>query len=360
MRINFIKFGQVMTKKTATICKHWKRMLIFRRVFLSTLSVVFLASCQGDKGNIVLKKQVFTQAKKVFTPVPYQMPGSQNDTPERIALGKRLYFDARLSVDDAVSCNSCHTINSEQAGMDGKRVSRGALRKNEKRNTPTVFNAGFQFVQLWDGREKDLKSQNRMALLSPLQMGMPDSESVVQKIRALSEYPQDFEVAFPETRPAITFDRIREALAAFERTLITHDRFDNFLKGNLSALSDTEVKGLERFINSGCVTCHTGPLLGGNMFQKMGVVKSYDDAHDTGRYAVTGQEADMFIFKVAALRNIAQTAPYFHDGREADLAGAVKRMAEMQLGKSFDNLQTLQIVKFLQTLTGTDLLPTQP
>ncbi len=335
-------------------------MSCIRRVVPIIFTFAVLFSCTDNTGNNALKKRVLARSKKVFAVLPYKMPGSQNDTPERVALGKRLYFDARLSVDDAISCNSCHTIDSERAGMDGKRVSRGALRQNEIRNTPTVFNAGFQFAQLWDGRETDLKAQNRVALLSPLQMGMPDSESVVQKIRALPEYPQDFEVAFPGIRPAIMFNLIREALAAFERTLITHDRFDDFLKGNLDALNDTEVNGLEQFINSGCVTCHTGPLLGGNMFQKMGVVKPYDDTRDMGRYAITRQEADKFMFKVPTLRNIAQTAPYFHDGGETDLANAVKQMAEMQLGKSFDNLQTFQIVKFLQTLTGKDLLPTQP
>ncbi len=335
-------------------------MSLFQRILTGILSIALLTSCGNKEGNIQLKKQVRARAQKIFKVMPYKMPGAQNDSPERIALGKRLYFDVRLSVDDALSCNSCHPIDAERAGMDGKRVSIGALRRSEKRNTPTVYNAGLQFTQLWDGREPNLKAQNRVALLSPLQMGMPDSESVVQKIRALPEYPQDFEVAFPGKEPEISFDLIREALAAFERTLITHDRFDDFLKGNLSALNDTEARGAELFMDSGCVTCHTGPLLGGNMFQKTGLLKPYDDTKDMGRFHLTGQEADKFMFKVPGLRNVAQTAPYFHDGSERELAGAVKRMADIQLGKSFDNLQTLQIVKFLQTLTGEDLLPTQP
>ncbi len=335
-------------------------MPLFRRILTGMVAFALLASCGNNTGNVKLKKQVLGKAKREFTVVPYKMPGAQNDTPERIALGKRLYFDPRLSVDDAVSCNSCHVIDRERAGMDGKRVSRGALRRDEKRNTPTVYNAGFQFAQLWDGREPDLNNQNRVALLSPLQMGMPDSESVVQKIQALSEYQQDFNVAFPEAQSAITFNLIREALAAFERTLITHDRFDEFLKGSLDALTDTEARGLELFMNTGCITCHKGALLGGTLFQKMGLITPYEDKEDLGRYHITGKETDTYMFKVAGLRNVARTAPYFHDGREKDLAAAVKRMADMQLGKSLDNLQTLQIVQFLHTLTGNDLLPARP
>jgi len=326
---------------------------------ISVLLLLAFVACGGKKENTELKKKVLEKAKKVFAVLPDKMPGSENDTPERIALGKKLYFDANLSVDGSQSCNRCHDITDGNAGVDNLSVSPGALGEDGTRNSPTVLNAGFQFVQFWDGREPDLKAQAGGPVLNPVEMAMPSKEAVEVKLQNLPEYQEDFKVAFPGTKQPISFDNITEAIAAFERTLITHDRFDDFLRGDLTALSEAEVKGLDLFISTGCITCHTGPLLGGNMYQKMGLVKAYEDTVDTGRHMVTKNEADKFMFKVPTLRNIALTDPYFHDGAEESLKNAIKRMADIQLAKELTNLQTLQIEKFLNALTDKELVAAQ-
>ncbi len=328
-------------------------------ILLTVLIGLLIVACGGKKENTELKQNVLEKAKKVFAVLPDKMPGSENDTPERIALGKKLYFDANLSVDGSQSCNSCHDITNGNAGVDNLPVSPGALGEDGTRNSPTVLNAGFQFVQFWDGREPDLKAQAGGPILNPIEMAMPSKQAVEVKLRNLPEYQEDFEVAFPGSKQPISFDNITEVIAAFERTLITHDRFDDFLRGDLSALSETEVKGLDLFITMGCITCHTGALLGGNMYQKMGLVKAYEDTVDTGRHMVTKNEADKFMFKVPTLRNIALTDPYFHEGAEESLKEAIKRMADMQLAKELTNLQTLQIEKFLNTLTDKELAAAQ-
>lgn len=326
---------------------------------VSVLMILFIAACGGKKENTELKQKVLDKAKNVFAVLPDKMPGSEKDTPERIALGKKLYFDTNLSVDGSQSCNTCHDITEGSAGVDNLPVSPGALGKDGTRNSPTVFNAGFQFVQFWDGREPDLKAQAGGPILNPLEMAMPSKEAVETKLSNLPEYQEDFEVAFPGDKKPISFDNISEVIAAFERTLITHDRFDDFLRGDLKALSESEVKGLDLFITTGCITCHTGALLGGNMYQKMGLVKPYEDTKDTGRHMVTKNEADKFMFKVPTLRNVALTEPYFHEGAEESLKNAIKRMADMQLGKELTNLQTLQIEKFLNALTDKELAAAQ-
>jgi cytochrome c peroxidase len=213
-----------------------------------------------------------------------------------------------------------------------------------------VLNAGFQIAQFWDGRAADLAAQAKGPILNPIEMAMPHEAGVLEKVRATAEYPAAFEKAFGKA-DALTYDNLARAIAAFERTLVTRDRFDDFLKGDDQALNSDELKGLDTFMNVGCVACHNGPLLGGNSFQKLGVVNALEKLTDEGRYAVTKDEADRFKFKVPTLRNIALTGPYFHDGETATLEEAVRRMSWHQLGQKLSDEQVRLIVTFLHTLT---------
>jgi len=318
-------------------------------VLLSLVLAIIMSAC-GDSERTEYKQQVLEKSKNIFAVLPDKMPGSENDTPDLIALGKTLFMDGRLSDDNQQSCNTCHDI-AKMAGADGKPTSPGVKGQNGDRNSPTVLNAGFQFVQFWDGRAKDLKEQAKGPIVNPVEMAMTDSVAVVKKIRAAEEYKPLFEKAYGAGEDKITFDNIAGAIAAFERTLITHDRFDDFLKGNLRALSVEEVEGLDLFFSKSCITCHTGPLLGGNMFQKMGLIKPYDDTKDTGRFAVTNNETDKFMFKVPTLRNVALTAPYFHDGAVVSLNEAVKIMADIQLGQKLTDEEVNKITAFLNSLS---------
>ncbi|NOX17647.1 MAG: cytochrome-c peroxidase [Chlorobi bacterium] len=323
-------------------------------LILVLFSAMLIVSC-GESKQKVDKMKIMTYAKKMFAPLPKTMPGSENDTPERIALGKKLYFDTRLSVNDEQSCNTCHLLDEGKAGVDNLPTSPGALGKNGVRNSPTVLNAGFHFVQFWDGRAKDLFAQAKGPILNPIEMAMPDSAAVEKKIGAIDEYKEAFAKAFPDDGK-VSFDNIAEAIAAFERTLITKDRFDNFLKGNPAALTETEAEGLDVFIKRGCTTCHAGALLGGNMFQKMGFYQAYKDTTDKGRYDVTKNEADMYMFKVPSLRNVAFTAPYFHDGQVAALTEAITEMSRMQLQEPLTEEEVVKVAAFLGSLSDKDIV----
>ncbi len=318
-------------------------------VLIAICLSVLISAC-GDSEKTEYKMQVLEKAKTYFAVLPEKMPGSENDTPDKISLGKKLYFDGRLSENDEISCNSCHEIG-KKAGTDGLAKSPGTKGQNGDRNSPTVMNAGFQFAQFWDGRAKDLKEQAKGPIINPVEMAMTDPIAVGNKIKAIDEYKQLFEKTFGAGDDKITLNNIAEAIAAFERTLITHDRFDDFLKGNTKSLTVEEVEGLDLFITKACITCHTGPLLGGNTFQKMGLVKPYSNTKDLGRFAVTQNEADKFMFKVPILRNIALTAPYFHDGAVASLEEAVRIMGDIQLNQQFTDEEVSKIVAFLNSLS---------
>lgn len=299
--------------------------------------------------------ELLNKAKQIFGILPDKMPGSENDNEDIIALGKKLYFETALSVNGAQSCNTCHDIN-EKAGVDNKKTSDGAVHgKVGRRNSPTVFNAGYQFVQFWDGRAKDLKEQAKGPIINPDEMAMPTEKEAEKRISGIPEYVDLFKKAFPNAKKLITYDNIAEAIAAFERTLISKSRFDNYIAGNQAALTNEEKIGLKTFMDVGCITCHTGPLFGGNMYQKAGLVHPYENTEDLGRYEVTKEESDKFIFKVPMLRNVVLTFPYYHDGAVATLEEAVKKMAYMNLGKDLKPEELSAIVKFLGALTDEQL-----
>jgi cytochrome c peroxidase len=295
-------------------------------------------------------KALQERAKKTFGVLPAVMPGAENDTPERIALGKKLYFEKKLSANDQQSCNSCHNVDGKGAGVDNLPTSPGAFGKNGERNSPTTLNAGFHLAQFWDGRAKDLQAQAKGPILNPGEMAMPNEEAVIKKLSQEKEYQDLFAMAFPNDATPMTYENLAWAIASFERTLITRDRFEDFVNGDHKALSKEEQKGLQAFMDAGCTACHNGATFGGKSYMKLGAANPYP-TEDLGRFNVTKNEADKFVFKVPSLKNVAMTYPYFHDGKVATLTEAIEKMAYHQLGKELPKDEVASIAKFLETLS---------
>lgn len=267
-----------------------------------------------------------------------------------VELGRTLYHEKRLSRDNSISCNSCH--DTKAFGVDGEKFSVGFNNHLTGRNSPTSFNAFMHVSQFWDGRAPTVEEQAKGPILAGGEMAMPSAEAVVKKINGIKGYKDLFEAAFPNSSPAITYDNVGKAIGAYERLFVTPSKFDKLLAGELSALNEKQKRGLKKFVTSGCVTCHTGNLLGGNIYQKLGLVKPWPNQKDQGRFAITKKEQDKMFFKVPSLRNIEKTGPYFHDGSSEKLSEAVEVMARHQLGREFSKEEISDIVAFLKTLTG--------
>lgn len=287
----------------------------------------------------------------MFTPLP-DMPlaADRTVTEAKIVLGRMLYHDPRLSKDQKISCNSCHDLANY--GVDGQPTSDGYKSQRGNRNSPTVYNAAAQFVQFWDGRARDVEAQAKGPVLNPVEMAMPSDRAVVAVLKSMPGYVAAFQKAFPGEADPVNFDNMAMAIGAFERGLLTPSRWDKFLKGDGAALSAEEKAGFNKFTDAGCQTCHQGMLLGGNLYQRLGVAKSYPDAADPGRFNVTHNDADRMLFKVPSLRNVDKTGPYFHNGKVGTLREAVLQMADYQLGKELKAADVDYIVLFLKTLTG--------
>lgn len=267
----------------------------------------------------------------------------------KIELGKMLWFDPRLSLSGKVSCNTCHDLSTN--GADTKPLSIGYAGRKGTVNSPTVFNAEKQIAQFWDGRAKTLAEQATGPITNPLEMAMTP-ELAEGVIRSIPGYRPYFEKAFGSKNP--TFSEIAEALAAFETTLTTPNApFERYLKGDKNALTQQQIDGLKLFRGSGCIRCHSGNLLGGTSFQKVGSVRPYvTDNSSKGRMDVSGKPWDEMMFKVPTLLNVERTAPYFHDGAVKTLPDAVKKMADIQLDMNLSEKQVEEIVAFLESLNG--------
>ncbi|UJP05424.1 MAG: cytochrome-c peroxidase [Nitrosomonas sp.] len=289
-----------------------------------------------------------TTLKQFFEPLPASII-DENKHAALIGLGKKLYLDPRLSINDKISCSSCHQLDN--FGVDSQPTSPGHEGKRGGRNSPTTLNAALHIAQFWDGRAKNVEEQALGPILNPIEMGMPSEAAVIEKLKKIDEYKAMFAEAFKGEQDPIQYKNIGVAIGAFERTLLTPSRFDDFLKGDEKALNDTEKKGLQKFIQMGCVTCHNGVAIGGNSFKKIGMVEPYD-TKDLGRYEITGLETDKKVFKVPSLRNIAKTGPYFHDGSVATLDEAIREMAEHQLGRKVGPGFVDDVKAFLGSLTG--------
>jgi len=269
--------------------------------------------------------------------------------PALVELGKKLYFDTRLSKSGFISCNSCHNLS--MGGTDNIRTSIGHNWTKGPINAPTVLNSSLNFVQFWDGRAADLKEQAGGPIANPGEMASSHTLSV-NILQSIPGYVAEFKKVFGSDK--VDIDKVTKAIAAFEETLVTpNSRFDQYLKGNKKALNEQEVLGYKLFKDSGCVACHNGPAVGGNSFQKMGIVEPYKaTSGGEGRSAVTGADADRFNYKVPTLRNVELTYPYFHDGAADTLKEAVDVMGRLQLGRKFTEDENAKIVAFLNTLTG--------
>ncbi|BBP72659.1 cytochrome b6 [Pseudomonas sp. Seg1] len=281
------------------------------------------------------------------------LPKVEQQDARRVELGRRLFHEPRLSINNTLSCSSCHQLDKN--GADSRAFSLGFDGKPVAFNTPSVFNAALNFRQFWDGRVETLEQQSNVVITSPHEMGS-DWSTVVERIASDADYRRDFAAAYPG---GVSKANIQQALASFERTLLTPDsRFDQYLSGNTDILTLEEKYGYQRFKDYGCIACHQGVNIGGNMFQKFGVFGDYiaDRGHpteaDQGRFNVTADEADRAVFKVPSLRNVALTAPYFHDGSAPTLERAVDVMFQYQLGRMPSDEDKALIIQFLQTLTG--------
>jgi cytochrome c peroxidase len=331
-------------------------------ILFTAMTVIWVACSDNNQSksstSMSLEEQnnLQTQAQGLFKTLPVTAENVGNPiSNEKVLLGRVLYFDTRLSKTGNNSCNSCHNLATY--GVDNKATSPGDAGKNGDRNSPTVLNAALHIAQFWDGRAKDVEEQAGMPVLNPAEMALPDKKFCVERLAKIPGYQQAFKAAFPNDKQAITYDNMTKAIAAFERTLITPSKFDDYLKGNQEALNDEEKQGLKTFVNAGCTACHNGALLGGTQFMKFGLINDYHPLTgskntDMGKMALTKQESDKDVFKVPSLRNIAKTYPYFHDGSVKELPVAVKVMAKTQLNKDLTDAEVNSIVTFLEALTG--------
>lgn len=295
---------------------------------------------------VAMPPSIFT----LFSPLPTEAPPPAYQlTDELITLGRALFYDPRLSVNQVQSCNTCHPLT--QFGMDSLSVSRGHDGIPVKRNAPTVYNAALHIAQFWDGRSPTVEEQAKAPILAGGEMGMLDPNAVESTLRSIRGYAPLFAAAFPDDPNPITFDHVAQAIGAFERRLLTPSRFDRFLAGDYAQLTEQEQRGFATFASLGCVNCHVGVTVGGLQFKKLGEKEPYP-TEDVGRFAVTDLEIDRHVFKVPSLRNVAQTAPYLHDGSIQTLEEMVPLMARYQLGKQVTPEQVADIIAFLHTLTG--------
>jgi len=295
-------------------------------------------------------------------PDKVQVPDDNPMTPEKIELGKKLFFDPRLSKNNKVSCNSCHNVM--KFGDERLPRSPGHEGKLGGRNSPTVFNSAFHSVQFWDGRAPSLEEQAKGPIINPLEMGMANHDAVCEIVDKVPSYHQEFEKVFGSGK--ITIDRMVKATAAYERTLITpNSPYDKFINGDKKALNESAQRGWRLVGTVGCTTCHSGPMfdgppmpMGTGFYQKFPLIagsdyeKKYHLTKDEGRFEATKNAADKHMFRVPSWRNVARTAPYFHNGEVQTLDEAVRVMAKTQLGKTLKPQEVKDIVAFLTSLNG--------
>ncbi len=309
-------------------------------------AVLLVPACKGGDSA-----RIDPAALTAVAPLPAAMETAANPlAAAKVDLGRTLYYDTRLSLNNNVSCNSCHSLTGY--GVDGRQFSLGTKNQPGGRNAPTVYNAAAHIAQFWDGRAPTVEEQAKGPVLNPVEMGMPNATLVLSRLRAVSAYRVAFKNAFPGQANPITYDNVGLAIGAFERGLVTPGPWDRFLKGDSTALTPEQRRGFNAFVSAGCQACHAGALVGGAMYQKLGMVRPWTDKSDVGRAAVTHQASDTLVFKVPSLRNVTQTGPWFHNGSVATLPQAVRLMGQHQLGRDLTDQQVAEIVDFLQALKG--------
>lgn len=324
-----------------------------RAPILTSLLAVSVAgfACRGRAPQSAVRVDQTELARFASLPTTIASPTNPITEP-KLELGRILFYDTRLSRNMEMSCNSCHDLKFY--GVDGTPVSKGFQGKLGARNAPTVYNAAGHVAQFWDGRAPSVEEQAKGPILNPIEMAMPSGEEVMARLRADPKMMKMFEKAFPGERDPLTYDNLGRAIAAFERTLVTPAPWDRYLNGDRSALTDAQLAGFNEFVGAGCVGCHNGAYVGGQMFQKAGLVKPWPElGPDVGREGVTHQAQDRMVFKVPSLRNITETGPYFHSGGVTALDEAVRLMAVHQVGRTLTPAQVQAIVVWLGTLKGT-------
>lgn len=279
----------------------------------------------------------------------FSTPESPTNDPARVELGRRLFHEKALSGDGTLSCASCHDLT--KYGVDGKKTSVGIGGRVLRRNSPSVLNAAGHLAQFWDGRKPDVEAQALGPIFSPDEMGMAD-EAVLISALERAGYTDAFRAAFAGEASPLNAKSVGLAIGAFERTLATRAPIDDFLEGKAEALTAAQLRGFDRFNQLGCVNCHAGRLVGGDRYRKLGDELPWTDERDPGRYEVTKNPTDRQVFKVPSLRNVAKTAPYFHDGSVETLREAVTLMGHHQLGLTLSDDDVSSLVEFLDALTG--------
>ena len=331
------------------------RLVRCKRIWIMCLVVFAITGLVARFAFASDDADLLKDAKSFFQPLPKDMATAEFPvTPERVRLGRALFFDPRISADGTVSCSRCHL--PALYATDALPKSLGVHDQRVPRNAPTVLNAALYFKQHWDGQFASVEEQATRALLGPA-FGSPDYPTAMARVKAIPGYAEMFQLAFPGEAEPVSEDNWGKAIGAYERTLVSPSRFDDYLSGKSDALSAAERKGLRTFIDTGCVECHKGPGLGGLGFRKFGVFSDYWKATgsqdiDKGRFGVTNDPADLYKFKVAGLRNVAMTPPYFHDGAVDALPKAVRIMAKVQLDTDLSDSEVNEIVTFLGSLTG--------
>jgi len=328
------------------------------RALMPLLGIILLGTGEvefaGSRG--LAQEPLRTRALEALAPLrPEEAPAPGSIQAERVALGRRLFFEPRASLDGTVSCSRCHL--PQLYGTDGLARSIGVMGRINPRNAPTVLNAALQFSQHWRGDRESVEDQAVKALVGPPSFGNPTPEAAMSQLKAIAGYPELFKKAFPQDQDPISVRNWGLAIGAFERTLLTPSRLDEWLKGHESALSPQEKTGLKRFLDLGCADCHNGAGVGGAMYEKFGIHLDYWKATgskeiDKGRADVTGDPQDMYVFKVPSLRNSAMTPPYFHDGSVAELREALRVMGVTQLGWEIPSADLEDLAAFLNSLTG--------
>lgn len=333
-----------------------------KRLILAVLVIALVFSCregvrkQAPGITSQFDDSLIRLAQNTFKILPSAAESKGNPlTPEKIRLGKVLFFDTRLSRTGNNSCNSCHNLRTY--GVDNLPTSVGDAGKHGGRNSPTVFNAALQNMQFWDGRAADVEEQAGMPILNSVEMAIPHKGFLIDRLGSIKLYQDLFKAAFPKEKKPLTYENLQKAIGAFERTLLTPSRFDKYMAGDTSAITLEEKSGLKVFAESGCTSCHNGVGAGGGIMQKFGLVTDYrtltkSQANDEGRKQVTHKDQDKDVFKVPGLRNVAGTYPYFHDGSIASLDSAVKIMGKAQLNKDLSAAQVKQVAAFLNSLSG--------
>ena len=319
------------------------------RQFILLMAIVVISA--GVLLSTSKKVEINSDALAMFAPLPPAMTSPDNpETEAKVKLGRMLYYEPRLSADQKISCNTCHALDSY--GAEPMPVSVGFKNQHGTRNAPTVYNAAGHFVQFWDGRASTVEEQAKGPITNPIEMGLPSSSVAVQVLKSIPEYQDLFHLAFPNDKDPVTYDNMALAIGAFERGLVTPARWDAFLKGDQSAITDAEKAGFNTFASVGCQWCHNGAYVGGGQYQKLGVMVPWPNQKDRGRYQVTKDEVDVMVFKVPSLRNVEMTAPYFHDGSVATLSQAIRQMGAHQRGAQLSDAQVKSIATWMKCLTG--------